>query len=101
MSDAIYDRQYFIDKFEGIPDEHWCTGQLEYEGKHCVLGFCGVTQGKDEYVMTAEAIALCDLIATGSAGRITQINDRYSGKPTPRARILAALRAIPEEARNA
>lgn len=37
------DTQYFIDKFEAIPEEKWCIGSLcNIVGQSCANGHCGV-----------------------------------------------------------
>lgn len=90
-----YDVDYFINKFEAIPEDKWCTGNyIDKAGNHCALGHCGeraVLGG-----LTEEAKAL--------SGLFTQIDDEPAGvndghsdaynQPTPKQRILSALRDI-------
>lgn len=36
-----YDVDYFINKFEAIPEEMWCVGLwVDSEGRKCALGHC-------------------------------------------------------------
>ncbi len=84
-----YTPAYFIAKFEAIPDELWCVNHYAGPGgSHCAIGHC-------EGIHSAEADALRGLLPTPAAG----INDGNSSKyqqPTPKARILAALRDLPQ-----
>lgn len=93
MSEFTVD--YFISKFEAIPEERWCTDLYEgSNGTHCALGHCGVVEADGG---TEEAQALINLIP----GNIVLINDGLDIKfpqPTPKQRILAALRSIKEKA---
>ncbi len=80
-----YDVDYFIAKFEAIPEELWCVDAYTKGRKHCARGFCGETSDKE----TREGIALEKLIRWPA-----MINDggRSNYKqPTPKQRILAAL----------
>lgn len=68
----IYDVDYFINKFEAIPDDKWCTGQLtsgrvdpitqEESILHCAFGHCGLKLEQfaslDTIAQNKEAIAL-------------------------------------------
>lgn len=95
---AIYDRDYFIAKFEAIPEEKWCCGQSNGPaGTHCALGWCDVETPDETGPEWSGLITLClhgDLL-------IELVNDggceRYD-QPTPKARVLAALRDLPVEA---
>lgn len=106
VAKPVYDKAYFIAKFEAIPEERWTTGVCR-SGQHCCsLGHCGETS---LHIMLAEygaeARALIALFPPspdgslfGADGGVVEINDgwdlRYT-QPTPRARILAALRDLP------
>lgn len=37
-----YNIQYFIDKFEAIPEENWCTGTLKDGNRLCAFGHCNM-----------------------------------------------------------
>lgn len=95
MSTATqYTREYFIAKFEAIAPERFCTGEfLDDDGNSCALGHCGLNFGVD----TAEAAALMRLFSrVGLVSRINDGNDYRYPQPTPKQRILAALRDLPE-----
>lgn len=87
-----YDVDYFIRKFEAIPEEMWCT-HLRYGGggTHCALGHIeasSTNSGKEEFefkmLMQGNQTSLTVVrINNGDDGRYQQ--------PTPKQRILAAL----------
>jgi hypothetical protein len=89
-----YDIDYFINKFEAIPEDRWTTGNYENaQGQFCALGFCG----ENEDNKTEESIALCEF--TGFADySIVNINDEDNGTQslklgkTPKERILNFLK---------
>lgn len=86
----IYDVDYFINKFESIPEDEWYEGAYQYNEKHCALGHCGAAS--DDHP-TKEAVALKMLF--GNKHYVIQtINDgghEQYNQPTPKQRILAAL----------
>lgn len=94
-----YDVDYFIRKFEAIPDERWCEYDVDVEGaQHCVLGHCGVRCRDDgHYTETRISKALERLCQSQLGEAPDYINDgcdpRYP-QPTPKQRILAALADI-------
>ena len=123
------DVRYFIDKFEAIPEDKWCTGDfVNRTGQMCANGHCGVRfRGMGEGTidspciltsLTEESIALYDLFKNvqlhridgegaiiedlhmhqkGYAGIVGDINNgsvQEYQQPTPKQRILAALRDI-------
>ncbi len=55
-----YTIDYFIKKFEAIPEELWCTGQLTINGKHCALGHTGIKKMNSDG-LNAEGKALLKL----------------------------------------
>lgn len=93
---------YFIAKFEEIPDELWGTGAYQSGTRRCVLGHCGYRLSQDSpgprtlLISTPEGAALNEHFCYHGL-TTTGVNDgldpRYR-QPTPRARILAALRDI-------
>lgn len=101
-----YDAQYFIDKFEAIPDEKWCTKTFaNNKGAFCALGHCGAIIGRYGDINTEESLALKNLFASFGADYDVQpisflpswINDgKYKEflQETPKARMLAALQLI-------
>lgn len=92
MSTA-YTVDYFIEKFEKIPDEKWLIGEFgDGAGSHCALGHCGM--GKD-WAYTNESRALVGVFHSCPYD-VEDVND---GIPveyghTPKERILNALREI-------
>lgn len=97
-----YTVDYFIEKFEAIPEKMWCRGQFVSGEKRCANGHCGVT---DENAINNEAKALVAILEPlkewtwpeyGGMGifEVTaNINDGYTKyrQETPKHRILAAL----------
>lgn len=106
----MYTIDYFINKFEVMPNDKWTTGRFTSdEGVHCALGHCGV---RNYIYPTKEAEALYDIfkslnITYSRSGIAIEdyTNEKISNKvisisdgiteqyqqPTPKARILAAL----------
>jgi hypothetical protein len=108
-----YTVDYFIDKFEKIPEEKWLVGSQGYDNSaHCAIGWCknrGGAYGDANIThpqftsYSEEALHLANLIAILPIEQLQNINggwnvaylnngkiDEYQ-QPTPRARILAAL----------
>lgn len=88
--ETIYTVDYFIKKFQKIPDKNWFIGDFwdrDNPQKMCALGHCGFGR---------ECKALHSLFPrTDNIGSfVSSINDgtdkRYQ-QPTPKQRILAAL----------
>jgi hypothetical protein len=96
-----YTVDYFIQKFEAIPEEMWTTrGFVDGESK-CALGHCGQTCATEPF--TAEAGSLTDLFMN-QIGSVARVNDGHISRyyqPTPKARILAALRDIQKKQEKA
>jgi hypothetical protein len=96
----MYTVDYFIKKFQAIPEENWLVGDYQNEDKtkFCALGHCGGTSNsfynKDnkEYSLLSE---MCLSILNRS---IVNINDgtcpRTFPQSTPKKRVLAALLQI-------
>lgn len=84
-----YSIDYFIDKFEGIPNEKWCCEfYIDGDGRCCSLGHCGRRYNDNT---SPEAWALLKILDM----QVTSINDgnhQDYKQTTPKARILAALR---------
>lgn len=92
-----YTVDYFIEKFEVIPEDRWCTGR--YNGPndtHCAIGHCDTGQFYGE-----EEIALMEVF--GLDFDVVLINDgkdsRYH-QPTPKQRILTALHDVKNKLNN-
>ena len=101
--------QHFIDKFEAIPEERWGVGVLQAEDNtRCALGHCipqldsfpGVSVGSCSEIrikFTDEGEELIDLMMDKLHMSVVDINDGNCPEywqPTPKQRILAALRDI-------
>lgn len=101
-----YDVNYFIRKFEAIPDKRWITGDWDNTQGCCANGHCDVSGGKE----TLEAICLNELFSKLTISikpishidlnedcwysRTVAVNDGFTNEypqPTPKQRILAAL----------
>ena len=98
-----YDVNYFINKFETIPDYEWCEGQctkvLNNNIQHCALGHCGVTKNMEGNDLTDESKALIKLFGgnpnkpcyEGGADAVISVND---GGPGSKQRILNKLKSL-------
>lgn len=91
--ELLYTKEYFIRKFELIPDSLIGEGHLK---NHCALWHCGVRSYASD--MGPEAKALADLLSQNGEGdyiTVFEINDgdEELGK-TPRIRILNALKKL-------
>jgi hypothetical protein len=80
----IYDRDYFIKKFEAIPEGEIGKASIK---NHCALWHCGVD---DQYNMTDEAQALLSVISATIEG-VYCIND--DPKNSAKENILTKLRS--------
>lgn len=86
-----YDVDYFIKKFEAIPEDNWCVGDYKKYAKeqYCAYGHCGMHKGENK-----ETTALGKIFEFGCQMNIIEINDggdnRYK-QHHPKQRILAAL----------
>lgn len=82
-----YDIDYFIAKFEAIPEENWCRAHYtDYAGRHCAIGHCGGRIGHE----TEESKALSSIF--GARVLVTYVNDNSGAHP--KEAILNALRDI-------
>lgn len=86
-----YDVDYFIAKFEAIPEEKWCKYCYTDGDRHCALGHCGVSPGSGA---GDEAMALYTIFSPLSVTAINDADYHPYTQPTPKQRILAALRDI-------
>lgn len=98
-----YTVDYFIQKFQAIPEGKWCTGSWEHLGRHCADGFCGSRSVGSKLVQTEEGVQLAKLLMPLMPNEyestiIFVINDNHQQspyrQPTPKQRILAALHDI-------
>lgn len=93
----MYTVDYFINKFEAIPEEQWCVGTTEDDnGRHCAWGHivrpkCRIADYLNE--SRALMILLRDA-GLDDCGDPSSINNGWHDsyrQPTPKQRILAAL----------
>lgn len=100
-----YTIDYFLDKFSKIPEELWCIKALQNfsEGfeQRCFIGWCypagvDVEKQSEQGIYCEENMASARLFTKLKSLR-SEINNGEDPKyqqPTPRQRILAALRDI-------
>lgn len=97
-----YTKEYFIQKFEAIPEEKWTTGKYTDGYACCVIGHCGVSDYAG-FERSDEAQALYKLIFSLTKTKYLPTNPLVSindGKQeeykqdTPKQRILAALKDL-------
>lgn len=82
-----YTVDYFIEKFEAIPEELWCIGTFQIGEKCCAFGHCGGTEHIGANTVECnELIKVLTVVAETNDGT----NKLYQ-QPTPKQRILAAL----------
>lgn len=97
---TTFNAEYFLSKFEAIPEEMWIIKDFTNVDctKHCAVGHCANWKN-GVGTSTSETKPLCrlfDLIKEYP----TRVNDGESihyPQPTPKLRILAALREIQEK----
>jgi hypothetical protein len=93
-----YTVDHFIDKFTAIPENKIIAGRFTDEldqTKHCALGHLGVDRARN----TVEADAFRSLF-DDIGERVMSVNDGTETRfkqPTPKQRVLAALRYIKEQ----
>lgn len=89
----IYDADYFIAKFEAIPEELWCINHFESGNACCAFGHCGARV----FNPTVESGALSGVLnEVGCGVLINDGDDQNFQQPTPKQRILAALKQVKE-----
>lgn len=92
--------EYFIKKFEAIPEEKWITGTyINCREECCALGHCGERYNKSSFKAfeTPESTSLAALFGEFLSAYPSQVNDGDSKaypQLTPKLRILAALSDI-------
>lgn len=89
-----YTINYFIRKFEAIPDNRWCTGAFYNKdtNSYCALGHCG---GTTEKAYTVEGSELDYLFKEYGYPSIASVNDDLTEfGTTPKERILTVLNYI-------
>ena len=82
MEQTNYNVDYFIKKFEAIPESKWCTQKIDNgNGQYWALGHC---DGWGEFDSLSELLG-------GKAALTNNGNNPIYQQPTPKQRILAAL----------
>ena len=99
MNENKYTVDYFIRKFEAIPDDRWTTEKyIDHDDRRCAIGHCGVSEdGNFVGAETPESCALRAIFKLHLGNLcVASVNDGdcpwLFPQATPRARILAALR---------
>lgn len=85
--DTLKTAEQFYAFFSLIPEQQWCTGQYAEGIQHCTLGHLGERNGT-----TIPACTLLERILEASAATINDGQDQRYQQPTPKQRILAALK---------
>lgn len=94
--ETIYNVDFFINKFEAIPENKWCIEQrFDHAGRRCAHGHCSTLQAEDAGRATKEESALIEIAKSNICDYgFANINNGYDKRypqPTPKQRILAAL----------
>jgi len=85
--ETIYTVEYFIEKFEKIPESMWVTNGLGSPGgPRCALGHCL----RDHEMVNDESAEFVGALLIGAVAINNGGDPRYQ-QPTPKQRILAAL----------
>jgi hypothetical protein len=99
-TENIYTVDYFIAKFESIPEDKWLESDLYVNGRSCALGHCGHRINAE--TVNEETSALVSLFikifrnphTPGVFEPVWGVNDGFDNRyqqSTPKQRILAAL----------
>lgn len=89
-----YDVDFFLKKFEAIPENMWHTHSYSNatKTKFCAFGHCGVTDRGNSMSFSMDVMFYKELKV-----HVSHVNDGREinyPQPTPKQRILAALRDI-------
>lgn len=94
--ETIYNVDYFIKKFQNIPEHKWCIGELQDEsGRRCFLGHCHPAESIPDCMYCSEELGAAIMLFhnnLGVAGYVVNNGhhpDYQQG--TPKKRILQAL----------
>lgn len=79
--------QDFITFFEAIPEERWCEGFYDDDGRTCAMGHLLFSD-----TMEGSTTSLWAVMGGYSVAKVNDGKDPRYQQPTPRARVLAALR---------
>lgn len=92
-----YDVDYFIRKFDKIPEQQWITGHFEHtNGAKCALGHCGENENKFSRRSNALKQLFKELPGSPSVVQVNDgINDTFNALTDlgshPKERVLNAL----------
>ena len=94
-----YTLDYYIDKFNNIPEDKWGTGVYNDDNGHCcAFGHCGAYAGREE---TDEARSLSTIfreLKKDNDPDLTHINDGDRGAEkygeTPKERVVNYLKSL-------
>lgn len=95
-----YDVDYFLNKFQAIPEVRWTTGKFVRGNKRCAGGHCGMgkqPKQTEEYTHLERLFALLSVSSVTAEKMyciVPHINDGQTNEyqqPTPKQRIMAAL----------
>lgn len=93
-----YDREYFLDKFEAIPEDEWNDDLFKDEELYVKFFNTPGTRVKIDFEWNQDLASLFSLFRH-TPFYLTEVNNgtewRISGK-SPKQRILAALRSLPD-----
>ncbi len=104
-----YDVDYFLQFLGGIPDDDWAVGDFSVRDdqntahvRYCAAGHCGARRGMPSFPKKADALydLMGKLPGSETEWALPAINDGKHPdfkQPTPKARILAALRQIKDK----
>ena len=94
QSESPYTRDVLQKLLEAIPSERWCIGITTcLDTQHCALQHLSYTHGKPE-----AQLAINNLFIKHLHTGVSRVNDGHDPRypqPTPRARVLAALKDLP------
>ena len=88
--------EYFIKKFEAIPEEKWCMGRItDDQGRHCAMGHCLEKGTVSEELLALGRIFNSIVDSSNHNAEIWEVNDGFylykELGDTPKQRILNAL----------
>lgn len=83
----------FIAFFEAIPEEKWCTGTYHDGDRHCAYGHL-IIADLENHSEDSEQFGLLMGFNRYSVSSVNDGDCRSFTQPTPKQRILAALREI-------
>lgn len=70
-----YDLDFFIKRFENIPQEKWGTKAFNKDGKCCAFGHCGAVKSIFDSNMALELSFLLDIQYSTGGAYLAMVND--------------------------